>query len=455
MNVQIFKIMATIKFLLQSKANPSNIYVRFSAGRNSVFKRKTGLFIDPKDWSSTKAMPNPKDTTLKDLKTDLEELRGKILKAHNSAVQLGEEIDGNWLQNQIEIANNKNPNLNNDLLVNQIQEIIDNSASITKQNGEIGLSSSRVKGYKTLQGLITRFQTENEKYKSIFVKSVNIDFVESLKKWMLNKKYSIGYVGKTIDNLKAACNYAKKNDIQTSLELDKIIRLKKNAKTPKTIVYLSEEEQNKIAKIKLKREALDNARKWLLLGCLIGQRGGDLLNITPDNIVRYDDFNAIELTQQKTGKYVKIPLIPEAEEILKDGFPYKISIQKFNEYIKEVCKEAGLLEPIEGIKRQVHKKDKKLTAYMPRVKGTYPKYKLVGSHICRRSFATNFYGKIPTPILINITAHENEKVFKIYIGKTTDDYMYDMMKYYSDSKKKKPKSNQKPHFEVIKNTSNG
>jgi hypothetical protein len=45
-----------------------------------------------------------------------------------------------------------------------------------------------------------------------------------------------------------------------------------------------------------------NARNWILLGCEIGQRGGDLLNIEPENI-RYNGKSIyIDIIQQKTNK---------------------------------------------------------------------------------------------------------------------------------------------------------
>jgi len=48
--------------------------------------------------------------------------------------------------------------------------------------------------------------------------------------------------------------------------------------------------------------------------------------------------------------------------------------------------------------------------------GIYPKYAVIASHDLRRSFATNFYGKIPTPILMNMTGHSQEATFMQYIG---------------------------------------
>ena len=44
------------------------------------------------------------------------------------------------------------------------------------------------------------------------------------------------------------------------------------------------------------------------------------------------------------------------------------------------------------------------------------KYEFVTSHIMRRSFASNYYGKIETPLLMNITGHSKESTFLTYIG---------------------------------------
>jgi hypothetical protein len=64
--------------------------------------------------------------------------------------------------------------------------------------------------------------------------------------------------------------------------------------------------------------------------------------------------------------------------------------------------------------------------------GTYPKWKLISSHTCRRSFASNFYAEenYPTPILMNITAHSTEKQFLEYIGKESIDYSLQLAKLW-------------------------
>jgi hypothetical protein len=49
--------------------------------------------------------------------------------------------------------------------------------------------------------------------------------------------------------------------------------------------------------------------------------------------------------------------------------------------------------------------------------GRFAKWELVSSHIGRRSFATNHFGKIPTPIIMAATGHKSESSFLKYIGK--------------------------------------
>ena len=44
------------------------------------------------------------------------------------------------------------------------------------------------------------------------------------------------------------------------------------------------------------------------------------------------------------------------------------------------------------------------------------------THIMQRSFASNYYGKIETPLLMNITGHTKESTFLTYIGAHQNKY---------------------------------
>ena len=85
------------------------------------------------------------------------------------------------------------------------------------------------------------------------------------------------------------------------------------------------------------------------------------------------------------------------------SFPRPTSNQKYNDYIKQVCQQVVINEVIEGTKQNpvTHKKEV----------GMFEKWKLIRSHIGRRSFATNHYNILSNKVLMAVTGHSTEKQF--------------------------------------------
>ena len=366
---------------------------------------------------------------LKALKLKLEKLSTFISVSHNNAVSKGTIFTAEWLEQQINSFNNKTEFVPLDVLTTYMQKYIDQAPYRQNRKKELGLSKGHIYSLISAKVAVLRFESQFLNGRSVLIKEINIAFTEKLKTSLFDQKYSVNYVGKTIANIKTVCFEASNNDIEISSQL-KSVKTLTERKAPEDIVFLNEAEQEIIKNTALTSEALINARKWLLLGCLLGQRGGDLLAITHNNIKEINSMKIVELRQQKTGKLVAIPLLPQAIEIVENGLPYRISMSRFNYNIKDICKIAGLDAPTKG--RRMLNGDKTTT------KGLYPKYEIVSSHICRRSFASNFYSKIPTPILMNITAHAREEMFLSYIGKTTYENAHQMLEYFA---KLVPKNN--------------
>ncbi|TDW52503.1 phage integrase family protein [Flavobacterium sp. 270] len=405
--------MATIKYLIQSKNENANIYIRYSINRESVWKRKTGFVINPNDWSKDKGQPLQKSQELKAIKFKLEKLSVFINDAYNNSIDKGQIFSGEWLQHQIDLFNNKVVVVDLDILTNSIDAYI---------NSGDNLSSGSIKNLENLKKFIIKYEIDNLKGKQILIRDIDLNFIDVFKKYNRAKGRSINYIGTYISILRAVVNRASINGIPTHPQF-KQIKAIKQVKEPDEIIILTEAEQELIKNVKLEREAYINARKWLLLGCLIGQRAGDLLDITEKNIKDINGMKIIELKQKKTGKKVAIPLIPSAIEIIESGLPYRINLENFNSYCKEVCKEAKINTIVKGKMRI----DEKRTLTV----GKYEKWQVISSHVCRRSFATNFYGRIPTSILMNITAHGTETMFLSYIGKTTYDNASQMLEYFN------------------------
>jgi integrase len=440
--------MATVQFRLRSTANKNvSIKVRLINGKNLDIELNTGFTINPKDWSETTDRPKQNNTENKLIFNNLKKLESFIFENLNNDLGNGVLIDNYWLQNQINTCFERVEKTDNGLLTNHIQYIIDNANTRKiKGTSKIGISQSRIKNLETFKKLVEVYQKETKK--TINFLDINKSFVDRFTNWLMNtKNYSTNYSGKVIDNLKTVCLDAEKLDIKTN-PYTKQIEGFSESNEDRYIVTLSFNELDKISDAEIKNPAYDNARKWLLIGCEIGQRAGDLLNITKENI-RYKGGNMyLDLTQQKTGKSVTIGIVnTRIIDIIENNFPHKISTQKLNFYIKKVCEIAEINEMTEG-KRLNPKAKKDNPESMRKILSFYPKYELITTHSFRRSFATNYYKKIPTPILIGITAHSKESLFLHYINRVEDkDANADLFRTFYEQMNK----DTKPQLKLVKN----
>jgi integrase len=451
--------MAKIKFLLQSKSENSQIYIRVSISQKVSLKKKTGFTINPKDWSEATGLPKQNNPENKKLSNNLKKLEPFILDNLNNDLGKSVLIDSNWLESKINDCFSRVVKTDTGLLINHIQYIIDN-ANTRKVKNKIGLSSSTIKNYTLFRNIILEYQKKIKK--QIQFVEITKPFVDKFTNWLINtKNYSTNYAGKQLEILKTVCIDAEKNEIQVT-PYSKSIQHFRESEKDRYIQTLSFEELEQIKNIDLSNaeqlnqfkkenpeltknlsitpESLNNVRNWILLGCEIGQRGGDLLAITNENI-RYNGKNYyIDIIQQKTNKSVTIGIIaPHVIDIIENNLPKKIQHQKLNEYSKVICKLAGIVEIVKGTKLNTDTNRKEL--------GNYPKYELIASHCFRRSFATNYYKKIPTAVLIGITGHSKESLFLTYINQREDkDSNADLfMKFYEELNKDK-----EPQLKVIR-----
>lgn len=438
--------MATIKFLLQSKSDIASIYLRLSIDRKSSYKRKTGLHINQKDWNKDKGLPKQNNASNKNLTTDLLDLKNYVIKKVNSANSNAEVINGEWLFNQIEIYFKRiNENLQSEFVVDSIKNIINNAHLRDNGKGGVGLSKCRINAYNRLSELFNEFQ----KNKNYTIPQLDKSLFDSFKKWLLEKKgYSPTYAFKKLSDLKTVCKDARSNGIETAIDLESIKTRQVTAYDDDMhVIILTPLELKKIESTQLTSEALINARKWLILACYTGQRGQALTTrIKKENFEKYGSDLIIKIRQKKGNKSVIIPVLPKVKEIYENGMPYTISLTKLNKHFKEIGKLAGLNEPVMGRIIEAEVKGKKRG-----VKKLRPKYKYISTHIGRRTFASNHYGKIPTPIIMKVTGHAKESTFLGYINQTDDSHIDTFLDYYKTKELKERKETQ---LNIIKNALN-
>ena len=394
--------MPTIKFSTQHAKSDKryyHVYVRLINGRKNDIKVKTDFTVTSKDWNYETQTPRK---NARELNLALDGLKLKIEENLFKASKNGEEVDSNWLKKVMD----KEPD---ESKPTTLLDYIDHF--LVKRDTE--LKEDYKTRIKLAKCYIERLQKKTRK--EYLGKDVNLDFKRVFEKYGVENGYAQNTIQQYLKYIKRTCVFAKQEGLPTATELDGIKFKFKKVK----VVYLTEKEIGDIANVKIDSEPLDNARDWLLISCYTGQRYSDFIRFTREMLSKeYDrrknmERTHIDFVQLKTNRHLKFPLSEDLMNVLakRNGdFPRPISNQNLNDYIKEVCKAAGIDEQIEGTKICCETKKK--------VAGTYPKYELITSHIGRRSFSSNHYGKIPTPLIMAITGHSSERSFLTYVGKS-------------------------------------
>ncbi|UKB81287.1 phage integrase SAM-like domain-containing protein [Chryseobacterium sp. MEBOG07] len=405
--------MASVVFFLRSniKNKPSSIWVRFKDKGTDISLSMKDLKCSVDEWKNGKCKNANKkmfDTDLESINTKLLKIEGYILQEYNN---LNSVLDLKvWLKSCVNyILNPKEKSVYSSNLIDFIDTYLE-----LRQNSITKRTNYKI---KVLKSMLIDFCNFSKRPPVIQFKEMDNYFKDSFEKYCLNINYKHDTIYSKLKDAKAISKFAENYDIEThphtkewKLGVTKFVKDK-----PKHI-YLSLEELERIKNCTLIQDDLDIARDWLIVACFSGQRVSDFLRFEKSMIVEDKDMRYIEFRQEKTRKLMQIPILKEVQKILdkRNGeFPKKISDVKLNQDIKIVCKHAKITELVYGSKSQVLEDKTKRG-----VLGNYPKYKLVASHIGRRSFATNFHTLLPTADVMYVTGHSTEKQFLMYIGKT-------------------------------------
>lgn len=411
--------MPTISFSFRSKKDISNLEIRLTYyneenKRRSLYARTKNLEVSAEFWNDYRNNVNFRDIDKVNLKLEvdkhLHELRS-YLQAEALKVDV---FTKEWFKDVVkDYYNPEEPEEPENAIPTDLIGFIDYFIK-TKKNE---ISDSKRKRLITTKNKMIRLEAEYG-YK-ILIAEVNEKFKTDYINFSKTHQYSQNTQQRELARIKSICREAKYLGLVTHRQLDRLKIEREIVKHP----YLSFDELETIKNHHFDKDYLNNARDWLIISCYTGQRISDFMRFNSDMIEQDEDGDLmINFTQIKTNKEMELTLLDEVIEILakRDGsFPRPISEQKYNDYIKEVCKACELDEVMIGKKRMCIYPDKPIserTRYDYRdVTGKYPKHELITSHIGRRSFATNYYGKVDTHHLINITGHSTERMFLNYI----------------------------------------
>lgn len=276
---------------------------------------------------------------------------------------------------------------------------------IKKESTKNNWADNTFKKFSTLLSNLLSYKSNTT------IEDIDIDYVQGFYHYITHIKKLKNSSNKSI--LKALTwflRWANKNGYYSGNATTFSVKLK-GADNNQAIYYLTWNELMQIYNTPMPSTYLEQVRDVYIFCCFTSLRYSDVLALERTDI--YDDY--ILITTQKTDKEVKIELNDYSRAIVNK---YKNSIlrnnkalpvisnQKYNQYLKEVARIAGINTPYKRIYYIGSK----------RHEDTGEKWEFITSHSARRTFVVNaLYLGIPAEVIMRWTGHTDYKSMRPYI----------------------------------------
>jgi len=411
-------------FTLLNPTSISFIYLAFVDDQQQQLLIKTPLKIIPAQWDEEKQRPtNIYLKNFKKLNTKLDALKIAIATYLSDLKSSKKDFSIRAVNRLVKkCCSEATPSLPAGGLLQSVDNFIKSRIHL--------ITSTTHKRYLVFFRLLKRFEGYQQKH--LMLDQVNGIFVQQFIAYCEAENYSVSTIHRTIHFVRTVLNFLEKRGVRTfvyELELPKVKKINR-------AISLSEDEISKIKNIEVPVH-LKAAKDWLVISCYTGQRVSDFMNFNLDMMEILDGKPCLSFTQQKTQKSILLPLHPTALIIMSNNghrFPHKMTAQKYNEQIKEVTRLAGITTLVKVRKRNGFRSSDQLI----------PKCEAITSHIGRRSFATNFYGKIPTALLMDATGHSTEQMFQRYISNVDTERTRSLGTYLENMYQNRSRPQQQP-----------
>lgn len=367
----------------------------------------TGLSVLPSEWNAKRQRPIEKER-----RPDLWAIRRQLddLDAHCRAIYIESgygQISVKSFKEQLDFKTGRTePEAKEAPL--SFFDFVDQE--IKGMEGQ-GIRPNSVIPYKLHADILRRFAAEEGGFT---FDDVDWNFRLRLIDWLSARNAQLAYGNKTLSILRQFMERARRKELHTNNKYQGTgwrITQKKASSIP---VTLSLEELQRLADWKLKGY-MKKVRDLFLIGAGTGQRFSDYSCYTPAQFyTTAGGVPILSVIAQKTDVPAKIPLtlFPWLLPILEE-YDYRtptLSMQKLNEGLKTLCRDAGFTEEVLVVEQYIGRK--------ARIEKLYrPKCELISSHTCRRSFATILYKMGYTLAqIMPMTGHATESQLRAYIG---------------------------------------
>jgi len=416
--------MASVKLYLSNKidkdSNKSEIYLRFSGGRKTTKRIKSGFYIDNSRWDNSNSriiiprIKSKENEETKKLILELDKLSTFIINEFDTAVSTDINlIDDKWFDQITDRFHypekyvEKNPIFNTTMMT-FIEYFIKNIAPQRKhEKTGLLLSSNLIQQFNATNNLLKEY-FKTQKNQDLYFQEIDNTFKDNFISFLQKKDFYLNTVGKHIRVLKSMLNSAPPDLKVLSSHSNFPVFTEETDN-----IFFTAEEINKLWEFDFSKQThLEKVVHWFIILCWTGARFSDLNKVI--KVKKGDKY--IRYKQQKTKTKVVLPIHDMVRKVF-EKYDYKvptpISNQKFNDELKIAVKAVGFTENIE-INRTIGNKV---------ISTIFEKHQVVSSHTGRRSFCTNsFISKIPTLYIMKASGHKTEKSFLKYIKMTEEEH---------------------------------
>ncbi len=210
------------------------------------------------------------------------------------------------------------------------------------------LKPGTMKNYRTTETYLKEFLKQKMSCSDISLKQINYRFVTDFEQFL--RLYSAKVSRKTCGNNGTMKHLERfKKMLNLSIRLEWLVknpfdnfkfRFEKNERQ-----YLSKRELQIVESTEFTNSSLQKVKDVFIFSCYTGLSYIDIKELTIHQIIKgIDGSNWIYTKREKTDETVKVPLLPQAQNIIdqyadsiKDEFLFPVfSNQKVNKYLKEV-----------------------------------------------------------------------------------------------------------------------
>ncbi len=340
---------------------------------------------DPERWNSQAQRAKGTNEKSKTLNAFLDTLERKVQEARLKLLEGNTPITAEGIKN-ILTGKGEKPRM----LLEVFQHHNDQLAALVNTE----FAPATVQKYKTSLEHTRSFIAWKYKQTDVDIKSLTFDFVSDFEFYLKSvRKCNHNSAIKCISNMRKIVNYCLKSGW---LPKDPFFGFKMS-KREVVREYLSEEELQALAEKEFSIERLSQVRDIFLFCCYTGLAFIDAFQLTPARIAKGIDGNQWIFTfRQKTDTPTRIPLLPQAQEVLN----------KYKDHPK--CVNESKVLPMVS--------NQKMNAYLKEVADVCGITKILTFHIARHTFATTITlsNGVPIETVSKMLGHKSIKITQHY-----------------------------------------